>query len=600
MGIIPAISLGEMIDSPRKQMQNGVAAKDVVCKSGLVLMIRTSGDAVCVKPLTAEKLTTAGFGTIEKEATMKETTQDDKPNILLVVADDLGYSDLSMYGGEINTPVLDELASEGMTFYNHHTSATCSPTRSMFLTGTDNHIAGLGTMGEFLLPNQIGNSGYEGYLNHKVVTVASLLKDEGYHTYMAGKWHLGNDDGLRPHDRGFEETFTLIKGGGNHFTELGLLPEEITQYFRNGEPIHIPDNFYSTDTYTDMMVDFIDKNHSDGKPFFIYLPYTSPHWPLQAPQEYVQKYDGKHDMGWDNLREQRFEKQKELGIISAYLELPPRDPIVPAWNDLTPEEQKLEAKKMAVYSAMIENMDWNIGRIIQYLKDIDEYDNTLVIFFSDNGAAKSDIEKHPVERGFDENVYREWIEESFDNSIENMGNSDSFFSYGKAWAQASNTPLFGYKGLVSEGGIVTPLIIKHPTLTDGEKTDIFVSSKEITPTILDFANVQHPETLYDGRAIHSMLGKSLVPLLEGKTIQVYADDEPLGWELFGNKALYYGDYKILNIVQPAGDGTWKLYNISDDPRELIDISTERPELLEQMMQMYDQYAEEVGVVPPEE
>jgi len=221
------------------------------------------------------------------------TTQDDRPNILLVVADDLGYSDLSMYGGEVNTPVLDELASEGMTFYNHHTSATCSPTRSMFLTGTDNHIAGLGTMAEFLLPNQIGNPGYEGYLNDKVVTVASLPKDAGYNTYMAGKWHLGNDEGLRPHDRGFEETFTLIEGGGNHFTELGLGPEEISHYFRNGEPTNFPDNFYSTDTYTDMMMEFIDKNQGDEKPFFIYLPYTSPHWPLQAPQEFIEKYDGK-------------------------------------------------------------------------------------------------------------------------------------------------------------------------------------------------------------------------------------------------------------------------------------------------------------------
>jgi len=601
IGIAPVLSSAYISDSPKQQMATGIALNQISCDSGKVLMVSVTGKPGCAFENHVDQLVKYGWGTVvEQDITTPIMTEkeDTRPNILLVVADDMGFSDLSMYGGEVNTPILDELASQGMIFYNHHTSATCSPTRSMFLTGTDNHLAGLGTMEEVLIPNQVGKPGYEGHLNDQVVTVASLLKDAGYHTYMAGKWHLGEDEGYRPHDRGFEETFTLIQGAGNHYTELSYLPDQKSNYFRNGELTNLPDDFYSSNSYTDLMMDFIDKNHGDEKPLFMYLPYTAPHWPLQAPQEFIQKYDGKYEIGWDNLREQRFEKQKELGIISTDLELPPRDPNISAWDDLTPEEQKVEAKKMAIYSAMIETIDWNVGKIIQYLKDIDEYDNTLVIFFSDNGATLLDIEKDPEEAG-DEEEYQKWVENTFDNSFENMGNSDSFVSYGHGWAQVSNTPLLGYKKLVSEGGIRTPLIIKHPTLTDGEKTNVFVSSKEITPTILEIANVEHPGTLYDDRTIHPMLGKSLLPFLEGKTSQVYADDEPLGWELFDIRALYYGDHKILYTPPPNGDGMWKLFNISNDPRELVDISTEEPELFEQMIQMYDQYAEEVGVIHPE-
>jgi len=601
IGIAPVLSSAYVTDSPKQQMATGIALNQISCNAGKVLMVSATGKPGCAFENHVDKLVKYGWGTIvKKETTMPTTTQEEtRPNILIVVADDMGYSDLSMFGGEINTPVIDELASQGMTFYNHHTSATCSPTRSMFLTGTDNHLAGLGTMGELLHENQIGKPGYEGHLNDKVVTVATLLNDAGYHTYMAGKWHLGEEDGYKPHDRGFEETFTLIRGAGNHYNELGFIPDEMTRYFRNGESTSLPDDFYSTDSYTDLMIDFIDKNHGDGKPLFMYLPLTAPHWPLQAPQEFIQKYDGKYDMGWDNLREQRFEKQKELGLISAELELPPRDPTVSAWDDLTPEEQEREAKKMAVYSAMVESMDWNMGKLIQHLKDIDEYDNTIVFFFSDHGGDYVNLEKASKDKSLDKDEYLKWIEDTFDNSVENIGNSDSFVSYGKPWAQVSNTPLFEYKSTVAEGGIRVPLIIKHPTLTDGEKTNIFVSSKEITPTILDAANVEHPGTFYDGHEIHPMIGKSLLPFLEGEVSQVYADDEPIGWELFDHKALYYGDYKILNIASPIGDGMWKLYNISEDPRELVDISAEEPKLLEQMIQMYDQYAEEVGVIPPE-
>jgi len=600
IGIAPSLSFGYVTDSPKQQMATGIALNQISCDAGKVLMVSATGKPGCAFENHVDKLVKYGWGTIVKKETMMPTTtqEDTRPNILIVVADDMGYSDLSMFGGEINTPFIDELASQGMTFYNHHTSATCSPTRSMFLTGTDNHLAGLGTMGEVLHENQIGKPGYEGHLNDEVVTVASLLYDVGYHTYMAGKWHLGEEDGYRPHDRGFEETFTLIQGAGNHYTELGYMPEQKSHYFRSGESTDLPDNFYSSNSYADFMINFIDKNHGDKKPLFMYLPFTASHWPLQAPQEFIQKYDGKYEIGWDKIREQRFEKQKELGLISADLELPPRDPNVSAWDELTLEEQQRQAKKMAIYSAMIESMDWNIGRIIQYLKDIDEYDNTLVIFFSDNGGTTINVEKQS-EEPIDIDVYLKWIEETYDNSIENMGNSNSFISYGTGWAQVSNTPLFGYKKLVSEGGITTPLIIKHPTLTDGEKTNVFVSSKEITPTILDIVNVEHPGVLYDGHAIHPMLGKSLLPFLEGKTTQVYASDEPLGWELFDHKALYYGDYKILNLASPDGDGTWKLFNLSNDPRELVDISTEEQELFEQMIQMYDQYAKEVGIIPPE-
>lgn len=608
IGIIPAIAFTEQMDSPRKQMVNGIAAEDVVCKSGLTLMIRISGDAACVKPATAEKLAGQGWGIIEKEAIMKEIEHEDtRPNILLIVLDDVGFSDLGFTASEINTPVMNSLANSEILMTNFHVSPTCSPTRAMLLTGVDNHLNGLGTMSEFLVDNQRNKPGYEGFLNYDVVTAPTLLSDAGYNTFMTGKWHLSygaseknvNYDDWKKYDpyaRGFTETFTTAIPG-NHFSE-GPVSYGLEAFNnRNGERVPLPDSFYSGNTYTDYMIDFIDMHHDDGKPMYMYLAFWESHWPLQTPQEFIDRYDGVYDKGWDEIRKERFELQQELGIIPGDLELPPLWDKVQPWDELTPEEQAIQAKKMQVYAGMTESMDENIGRIIQHLKDVGEYDNTLMFIFSDNGAESSDISKK-VASGDDEDKYDEWYSQ-FDNSLENIGSESSLVSLGIGWAQVGSTPLYREKGFETEGGTLTQMIVKVPGETMNFKNNAFAHVQDITPTVLDYADVEHPGTFYQDREVHTMNGKSLKPLFEGDTDRIYAEDEPVGMELFGNRALYKGDWKALQLAPPFGDGEWKLYNLSEDVRELIDLSSENPELLEELIMDYDDYSERVGVIPPE-
>jgi len=611
IGIVSAISFAENIDSPRKQMVNGVTAEDVICKSGFALMIRYSGTPACVKPSTAEKLDAMGWGTIQKEATMmKEIEHEDtRPNILLIVLDDVGYSDLGFTASEISTPVMNSLANSEIFMTNYHVSPTCSPTRAMMLTGVDNHQAGLGTMNEFRTDNQIGKPGYETYLNYDVVTVSTLLHDAGYHTYMSGKWHLSYGGSVKnieddleewakydPYARGFEETFSVALPG-SHFNEIGITYGHTGFYTRNSERVSLPDDFYSANSYTNYLIEMIDQNHGDGKPMFMYLPFWTSHFPLHAPDEYIQKYDGVYDKGWDEIRKERFETQKELGLIPQELELPPRLDAVPSWEELTPEEQKFEAKKMQVFAGMTDVMDYNIGRVIDYLKEIEEYENTLIFIFSDNGAESTDI----LNKAFhtdDEELYQEWMTQ-FDNSLENIGNETSNISLGLGWAQVGSTPLHREKGYLTEGGTRVPMIVKLPGDSVSLKTNAFSTVMDITPTILDYANVEHPGNFYDGREVHTMDGKSLKPLFESETARIYAEDEPIGMELFGNQALFKGDWKALLLVPPFGDTEWRLYNLNEDVRELNDLSSEYPELLEEMIMDYDDYAERVGVIPPE-
>jgi arylsulfatase A-like enzyme len=267
------------------------------------------------------------------ESSSIEATQ---PNILLIVADDLGYSDIGSFGGEIATPTLDRLANEGLRLSGFHVLPSCSPTRSVLLSGTDNHVAGIGTMGELLTPEMAGQPGYEGYLNFQVASLSEVLKAGGYHTYMAGKWHLGHEENTTPHARGFDETFALLPGGGSHWGDMKpLSPPQTMVYSRNGKKVEsLPNDFYSTTYYTDKLLEFIDQNKRDGKPFFAYLSYTAPHDPLHAPKAYIDKYKGKYDGGWDLLSEQRLQTLKELGIVHKDAKSFPPLASVKAWNEL--------------------------------------------------------------------------------------------------------------------------------------------------------------------------------------------------------------------------------------------------------------------------
>ena len=605
LGSVPTLSFGEVVDSPRKQMANGIAPEDVECKPSFTLMIKMNGNPACIKPSTAEKLQLRGWGSTVKEFLI--TSKDSRPNILVAVLDDTGFAELGFTGSEVVTPTLDSLKNEGKLFTNFHTAPTCSPTRSMLLTGVDNHLNGLGSMSEGLTPNQKDKPGYEGYLNDNVVTVPQLLKDSGYHTYMTGKWHLayGAFDPTQdwekwsrydPHSKGFEETFS-VEIPGSHFNNLPLVEGHVPIAARNGEKIDYPQK-YIDDVFTDYMIQFIDKNSSDGKPMFMYLAFWNLHMPIQAPQEYIKKYEGKYDAGWDKIREQRFEKQKELGLIPQDAKIPSRDPLVPAWNTLSQEEKKQEAKKMEIFVAMLDSLDHNLGRVIDHLKETGEYENTIVFVFADNGAESTDPTTHAAHGG-DPETYFSWLNTTYNNTFSNWGNGNSLLGIGPGWSQVSNTPFLKEKTFETEGGTRVPMVIKLTGKNQESSTDAFSRVVDVSSTILDYAKVHHPGTTYNEQQINPIEGKSLRQVLEGNTQRVYDENEPVGAELFGNSALYKGDWKALKLVPPFGDGKWKLYNLKNEVGETTDLSEKYPEMLKEMIKNYDDYAKRVGVVPPE-
>ena len=381
------------------------------------------------------------------------------PNILLIMADDMGYTDIGSFGSEIETPNIDALAKNGIRFSNFHTSVSCSPTRSMLMSGTDNHIAGLGNMSELMTPEQKGKPGYEGHLNDRVVSLAEILYDGGYHTYMSGKWHLGDEPEYLPHARGFERSFSMLQGGASHWNDMiGLqaATQPIAKYSMNGEEIHeLPDDFYSSRSYADFLIDAIRENRGDRKPFLAYFAPTAAHDPIHVPEPWLSKYEGQYDDGYEVLKSKRITGAKQLGLVPPNAPAPELHPKTKPWNSLSKEEKALESKTMEAYAGMIENMDYHIGRVINFLKDIGEYDNTIIIFTSDNGPNPWYSEEYPGNAG------SKWMKQ-FDNSLENIGRINSFVGIGIGWACASAGPLDYFKLTVGEGGIRTPLIIAGP------------------------------------------------------------------------------------------------------------------------------------------
>ena len=361
-----------------------------------------------------------------------------KPNILLIMADDMGWSDLGSFGSEIETPNLDALARQGTRFTNFHTSVSCSPTRSMLMSGTDNHLAGLGNMGEMLAPNQVGKPGYEGHLNDRVISLAEVLKNGGYHTYMAGKWHLGHDPESYPSARGFDQSLSMLFGGASYWSDMfGMLAvhEEIAEYVHNDRLLdELPKDFYATRSYTDFLMDAIRANRADGKPFFAYMALTAPHDPVQVPEPWLSQYRGKYDSGYEVLKARRAENARKMGLVHNQAPVPARHPMLPAWDSLDADEKALQARGMEVYAGLVSNMDYHVGRMLDFLRDIGEYDNTIVLFLSDNGPNPWASEDYPGNAG------SEWFAQ-FDNSVENIGHPMSHYAYGMGWGSASAGPL---------------------------------------------------------------------------------------------------------------------------------------------------------------
>lgn len=512
--------------------------------------------------------------------------QSKKPNILIIVADDLGFSDIAPFGGNIQTPVLEKFAKEGTSFSNFYVQPTCSPTRSSLLTGNDNHVAGMGIMSEMDYPelHALNLPGYSGELSKQVVTIPEVLRDNGYHTYMAGKWHLGDGPGKDPFDRGFEETFILGTGGGSHWNDRrALSPLQKMEYTRNGNLVEPEKDFYSTKAYTDFMIQFIDKNKSDQKPFFAYLSYTAVHDPLHAPKEYIEKYKGKFDMGWDALWELRLNNLKSLGIVPKDLSKFSKNPTIPKWDELSQEQKGDFAKDMEVYAAMLDYMDMSIGRVFDQLRKDGLYDNTMIVFMSDNGANGATAGTYP---GNEDGKYHN----SFNNSYDNRGLKDSYVETGAGWAQASSSPFKFFKSFTTQGGIKAPLLIKMPeeTKNSGKWNSGFVHVTDLMPTILELVGATYPKR-YKGNKIYPHIGTSLIPVLSGNVVSVHTKDGH-GWELFEMKAYIKGNWKILRLPQPMGTGEWQLYDIEKDVAETTDLSEQFPKIKKDLIKEWNNYA----------
>lgn len=512
-----------------------------------------------------------------------------RPNILLIVADDLGYADLGIFGSEIPTPNIDALAREGILLTSFYSGMACSPTRAMLMSGTDNHLAGLGVMNETTHPSQQGQPGYLGHLNFRVASLASLLKDAGYHTYITGKWHLGATAETGPRARGFERSFISIDGashlGGLSWNGPGLAP------YRDGdESITVGEDFYSTRVYTEQMIEYIDADRGDGKPFFAYLAYTAPHWPLQAPRASMAKFAGWYDDGYEVLYQQRLARMRELGVVPGESAGVPPIAGQPDWEALTPDQRRIESRKMEIYAAMVSDLDTYIGQVVSHLRSIEALDDTFVLFMSDNGPEdqRRDLRSPIVE----------WVAKCCDNSYENLGSADSYVMYGPNWARASDVAFRGAKGTGFEGGIRVPAFVRFPSfVAAGGRSDQLGTVMDVMPTLLELAGTTHPGATYQGRPVLPMKGRSLLPMLHDPANPVHDASSFTGWELYGHRALRHGEWKIVWDAAEPEAARWLLFNLVDDPQEQHDLSARQPDRLRSMTALWQRYHDENELRP---
>jgi len=546
----------------------------------------------CCAALAGLALTAGMYGVVAAEEALTGA-RDPRPNIVFILADDLGFTDIAPFGSEVQTPTLSAFAETGVRFTNYHTAANCAPARAMLLTGVNNHLAGVPNIPEMLAPEQRRHAHYQGVLGDNVVTVATLLEDAGYHTYMAGKWHLGASPDKRPSRRGFSRTVALMDSGADNWEQRPYLPlYDRANWFADGEPTTLPEDFYSSRFLIDKTIEFIDSNLQDGKPFFAYVPFMAVHMPVQAPQAFTDRYQGVYDGGWDELRRARLQRAIALGIV------PPQTALQwmesrGDWDALTADRRRYEAKRMAVYAGMIEAMDFHIGRLVDYLRAHGEYANTVFIFTSDNGSEGSGpANQEALSSRFGAAMMGYHVD------YERLGLRGSYNTISPGFASAAASPLAFYKFYTGEGGMRVPLIIagdplpRHNTLTPA-----FAWATDITPTILSLTGTPLPGARYAGKPVQPITGRDLTPLLTGDRERVYAEQDAVGYELTGHAALFQGDYKLVLNRPPLGDGQWRLYNIVSDPGEVVDLAAQQPDRFQAMQLSYQRFQAENGVLP---
>jgi arylsulfatase len=523
-----------------------------------------------------------------------------RPNVVIILGDDLGFSDLGAFGSEIRTPNIDSLAQDGVRFTNFYTHASCSPTRSMLLSGIDTHRNGLGNMDEWTSPNQVGVPGYEGYLNNMVVTLPQLLREAGYHTYMVGKWHMGKSPDKIPAARGFERDFTLLDGAGSYWDMWNLTAASPqSTYTEDGKYLtKLPKDYYATKTYTDKLIGYIDEHHGDGKPFFAYVSHQAPHDPYHLPREWRERHVGEYDQGWDAMRQKRLARQVELGIVPEGTKLAERMWFLPDPVVLAPAPRALLGRKMELYAGMVENMDFHVGRLVQHLKEIGEYDNTIFIVFGDNGAEGSDlfamIAGTPSTRDY-LFAAMHWSQ----TDPKSWGDPGSYVGYGAAWAQVSMTPFAQYKGYLAEGGIRNGLIVSGPVVkrAGGSIGTGIMHVADLMPTLLEVAGATYP-TAGPAGPLPPLIGKSWVRYLAGAEESPRTEKDYLAWEVFGGRAVRQGDWKLLWQYKPFGKEEWELYNLALDPGEHHDLAAEQPDKVKALVALWDEYVAANNVILP--
>jgi len=511
------------------------------------------------------------------------------PNIVVLVADDWGFGDIGALGSEIATPHIDSLARRGVTFSNFHVAATCSPTRAMLLTGADHHRVGVGNMPESTPAQHEGKPGYEGVLSDQAVTLATQLKDQGYHTYITGKWHLGKTPDKLPVRRGFERSFIQADSGSDNWENRTYMMLYDKAYWFDGDrPATLPADFYSSKFFVDKAIEYLSEQ-GDAKPFFTYIGFQANHIPLQAPKEFVDLYKGKYDAGWNALRKSRHESAVRLGLMPADASMAVMTRGL-VWEGLNAEQRRLQSQHMEVYAGMAQAADFQIGRLIAHLKKTGQYENTVFVFLSDNGPDPAD----PL--GIAASKY--WVRANYITEGPTLGGRGTFSANGPRWASALASPWSGYKYFAAEGGLRVPLIISGAKGTAHDtRSNAFTTVKDIMPTLLELAGVPAHGDTYEGAPAVTMDGRSMVSLLKGSSQDIYRPDEPVGYELAGSAALYKGSYKLVKNIAPLGDGSWLLYDLARDPGETKDLSKALPDLFQEMQVDYADYARRNKVLP---
>ena len=510
------------------------------------------------------------------------------PNVVVVVADDVGFSDLGAYGSEIRTPHIDAIASRGVMFSNFHVSPMCSPSRAMLLTGVDSHLAGVASLYVATPLSHRGRPGYEGELRTDVVTVASRLQAAGYRTYLSGKWNLGHTPASLPSARGFDRTFALDATGADNFEKKPYLPiYGEPPWFADGKPTDLPDDFYSSEHLVDKLVAFVEADRAtvaEARPFFAYLAFQAVHLPVQAPREFIERYAGTYDEGWDALRRARHRGAVEAGVFPPTAK-PSDIPAQADWAALAPDEKAFAAKNMAVNAAMLEAMDHHFGRFVEYLENADLLANTVFVVLSDNGPEAGD----PSASG----RFNSWAEDvGYRRDLATLGERGSYAIIGPHFARAAAAPLAYYKFHGGEGGIRVPLVVAGPGVEARGISPAFAYVTDIVPTLLELADAS--DATPSGK--HPISGRSLVPALRDPGVDIHPPEAAIGFETAGHAGVFKGSHKLVRVGAPVGDGQWRLFDLGQDPGETRDLAAEEPARLAEMLADYEAYAARVGVL----